>query len=244
MKLELSAGGVEQRAQRDVRLKTHEINKMIWKVIALVFVCFFIFVLGLWLGLWLGSIHSEWAKLEYKDAVAYWTMIGGWVSGIATSIAVVISLYATYQASQSNVENVQLSLEAIPGIDKDDKGINIVVKNMKSVTVSILRVFIAVDGSKVSADINFLKRGGRPIPDTLCQLGEKWEFAFYTDNPRWDDIFSKLESGGGLTFKKGFFIIESAMKQYRLKIPGYFLDSLRARYESFEAKKKDSKRTF
>lgn len=207
---------------------------MIWKVIALVFVGFFMFVLGFWLG----SIQSELAKPEYKDAVAYLAMIGGWVSGIATSIAVIISLYATYQASQSNVESVQLSLEAFPAIDKNDIGTNIIVKNMKPVTVHILKVFIAVDDSKVSADISFLKRGGCPIPYALYQLGEKWEFAFYTDSPRWDGVFSKLESGGELTFKKGFFIIESAMKQYRLKMPGYFLDSLRARYEPFEAKKR------
>lgn len=241
LKLAFSAGGVEQRAQRGVRFKTHETNKMIWKMIALVFVGFFIFVLGLWLG----SIQSEWAKPEYKDAVAYLTMIGGWVSGIATSLAVVISLYATYQASQSNVENVQLSLEVIPAINKNDIGTSIIVKNMKPVTVHILKVFIAIDGSKVSADISFLKRGGYPIPHALYQLGEKWEFAFYTHySPQWAAIFSKLESGGGLTFKKGFFIIESAMKQYRLKMPNDFLNLLRERYETFEAEKEENKRTF
>lgn len=214
---------------------------MIWKIISLVLVGFFIFVLGLWLG----SIQAEWAKPENKDAVAYLAMIGGWVSGIATSVAVIISLYATYQSSQSNAENIQVSYEVFPAIEKKDIGTNIIVKNVRPVTVHILKVFIAIDGSKVSADISFLKRGGYPIPHALYQLGEKWEFAFYTHySPQWATIFSKLESGGELTFKKGFFIIESAMKQYRLKMPSDFLNLLRTRYETFETEKEENKLTF
>lgn len=83
---------------------------MIWKIVAAVISGVFIFVLGLWLG----SLQAEWSKPENASAVAYLSMIGGWVSGIATSLAVIISLYATYQASQSNVEKVQIKLESIP----------------------------------------------------------------------------------------------------------------------------------
>ncbi|WP_342323490.1 hypothetical protein AAEY27_03255 [Kosakonia sp. BYX6] len=214
---------------------------MHWKIITFIMTGVFIFVLGLWLG----SFQTEWAKPENKDAVAYLAMIGGWVSGMATLFAVIISLYASYQASQSNVEQVQLSLEVIPAIDKNDIGTNIIVKNMKPITVHILKIFIAIDGSKASAEISDLKRGGGPIPHALYQLGEKWEFAFYTHySPQWAAIFSKLESGGGLTFKKGFFIIESAMRQYRLKMPSDLLNMLRTKYETFEAEKEDNKRTF
>ena len=149
---------------------------MLWKVITFLLVGVCIFVLGLWLG----SVQAEWAKPENKDAVAYLAMVGGWVSGIATSIAVIISLYATYQSSQSNVESVRILFENIPAIDKEDMGVNIVVKNVKPVTVHCLKMFIAVEGSKASADISKLKRGGDPIPYALYQLGEKWEFAFYT----------------------------------------------------------------
>lgn len=212
---------------------------MLMKIISFLLVGVCVFVMGLWLG----SIQTEWAKPENKDAVAYLAMIGGWVSGIATSIAVIISLYATYQASQSNVENVQLSFERIPALNKEDECTNIVVKNMKPVSVHILKVFIAVDGSKVSADISRLKRGGYSMPHTLHQTGEKWEFAFYTHySPQWALIFSQLDSGGALRFKKGFFIIETAMKQYRLKMPDDFLQTLRSRYQQFARGEEGTKR--
>lgn len=214
---------------------------MLWKVITFLLVGVCIFVLGLWLG----SIQAEWAKPENRDAVAYLAMVGGWVSGIATSIAVIISLYATYQSSQSNVESVRILFENIPAIDKKDMGVNLVVKNVKPVTVHCLKMFIAVEGSKASADISKLKRGGAPIPYALYQLGEKWEFAFYTHySPQWALIFSQLENGGEPNFKKGFFILESAMKQYRLKMPNEFLQELRQKYSVYKLEKIDNAREF
>lgn len=214
---------------------------MLWKVITFLLVGICIFVIGLWLG----SVQAEWAKPENKDAVAYLAMVGGWVSGIATSIAVIISLYATYQSSQSNVESVKLLFERIPAINKEDIGINIVVKNVKPVTVHFQKMFIAVEGSKASADISKLQRGGNLIPYALYQLGEKWEFAFNTHySPQWALVFSQLESGGEPNFKKGFFILESAMKQYRLKMPDEFLQELSKKHSVYLLEKIDNAREF
>lgn len=205
---------------------------MIWKIVAAVISGVFIFVLGLWLG----SLQAEWSKPENASAVAYLSMIGGWVSGIATSLAVIISLYATYQASQSNVEKIHLQLKTIPEKFWQDESTKIIVKNMCPVAVHILKIFITVDGSKTSTDISFIKRGEDPIPHALYQLGEKWEFSFNTNSSaQWASIFTKLERGGQPSFKSGFFILESAMKQYRLEMSEHFLSLIRSRYETFKA---------
>lgn len=204
---------------------------MIWKIVAALIISVFIFVLGLWLG----SLQAEWSKPENTSAVAYLSMVGGWVSGIATSLAVIISLYATYQASQSNVEKIQIKLESIPARIFEDELTKISIKNMRPIAVHILKIFIAVDGSKKSADISFVRRGADPMPYALYQLGEKWEFAFNIYyNAQWISIFTTLESGGQPSFKKGFFIIESAMKQYRIEMSDHVLGSIRSKYEAFK----------
>ncbi|EKL2976516.1 hypothetical protein PQ364_004374, partial [Salmonella enterica] len=106
---------------------------MLWKVITFVLVGVCIFVLGLWLG----SIQAEWSKPEHKDAVAYLTMLGGWVSGIATSFAVIISLYATYQSSQNNIEKLTLSYKSYPSDNNENHCAVVEVKNMRSIPAHI-----------------------------------------------------------------------------------------------------------
>ncbi|MCN7818029.1 hypothetical protein MLN81_18000 [Escherichia coli] len=201
---------------------------MLWKIISflLVGICIFVF------GLWLGSIQAEWAKPEHKDAVAYLAMIGGWVSGIATSVAVIISLYATYQASQNNIEKLSLTYEPYPSNDPDLFCANIKVKNLRPVAAHIQEFCLEISGLDGQININKLKAGGLPVKHALYQLGEVWEFAFYPHSTHSNlRFYVDIKLRGEPTFKKGFFVVKTTMKQYRLKMPKDLLDIMKESYE-------------
>lgn len=201
---------------------------MLLKIVSLLLVGVCLFVLGLWLG----SIQTEWAKPEHKDAVAYLAMIGGWVSGIATSIAVVISLHATYQSSQNNIEKVALTFKPYPGDGKESYCANIEVKNMRSVPAHIQEFCLEISGVDGQFNINQLKAGGLPLPYSLYQVGEQWEFAFYPYvNMTNLKFYEKLNASGTPTFRRGFFVIKTSMKQYKLKMPKNLLTMMKDSYE-------------
>lgn len=207
---------------------------MLWKVIAFFLFSIFLFVIGLWLG----SLQSEWAKPENRDAVAYLAMIGGWVSGIATSIAVIISLYVTYQTSQINIENVYLSFEKALVLHNRDIKFKIVVKNNKPLVVYCNRILIAISGSKKAVNISKTYYNKGALPYTLNHLGEEYQFIFDTRyNHLWSGIFSNLENSGKPKFNKGYIIVETAMKQYRLKMPKEFLLELRKTYAEHQVRR-------
>ncbi|CAH5902446.1 hypothetical protein RJO21_002744 [Enterobacter hormaechei] len=201
---------------------------MLWKVITFVLVGVCIFALGLWLG----SIQAEWSKPEHKDAVAYLAMIGGWVSGIATSIAVIISLYATYQSSQNNIEKLSLSYKPYPSDNNESYCANVEVKNMRSVPAHIREFCIEVSGVGGQLNMNKLKANGLSIPYSLYQIGEIWEFAFYPDaSQRNMKFYHELSVNGSPTFRSGFFVVKTSMKQYKLRMPKVLLRMMKASYE-------------
>ena len=201
---------------------------MLWKIISflLVGICMFAF------GLWLGSIQAECAKPEHKDAVAYLAMIGGWVSGIATSVAVIISLYATYQASQNNVEKLSLTYKPYSSVDKENYCANIEVVNLRSVPVHIQEFCLEFSGINNHFNINELKANGKEIPYSLYQVGEKWEFAFYPfAKPGNMRFYKSLSENGNPSFRSGFFVVKTSMKQYKLRMPNELLEIMKISYE-------------
>ncbi|HHC0157098.1 TPA: hypothetical protein ACOR94_000532 [Salmonella enterica] len=201
---------------------------MLWKVITFVLVGVCIFVLGLWLG----SIQAEWSKPEHKDAVAYLTMLGGWVSGIATSFAVIISLYATYQSSQNNIEKLTLSYKSYPSDNNENHCAVVEVKNMRSIPAHIQEFCLEISGVDGCLNINKLKANGLPIPYSLYQIGEIWKFAFYPDAQQANmKFYHELSTKGSPTFRSGFFVVKTSMKQYKLRIPEGLLRVMKASYE-------------
>ncbi|CAM6490952.1 hypothetical protein CISECK367B_20465 [Citrobacter sedlakii] len=208
---------------------------MSWKLVGVFFLCIFMFVLGLLVG----GVDFSLMKEGHGSEVAFWSMLGGWVSGIATVAAVIVSLYLAYQASQAGVEKLEISFDHIfqtlsgkrsKRLSPDDL-VNIKVKNMRSVTAAILEVYMKIEGVDEPIKITNWKQGGLPIPYTLHHIGEKWEFAFSISNSsRLDISLLNLKSEGEPTFKKGNFIIETAMNQYSLKMQADLLALLKERY--------------
>lgn len=201
---------------------------MLWKVITFVLVGVCIFVLGLWLG----SIQAEWSKPEHKDAVAYLTMLGGWVSGIATLFAVIISLYATYQSSQNNIEKLTLSYKPEPSDNNESYCALVEVKNMRNVPAHIQEFCLEISGVDSCLNINNLKAYGQPIPYSLYKIGEIWGFAFYPGGQVASmKFYHELSIQGSPTFRSGFFVVKTSMKQYKLRIPKVLLRVMKASYE-------------
>lgn len=208
---------------------------MSWKLVGVILLCFLMFVIGLLVG----GIEVSWMNKGHEPEVAFWTMLGGWVSGLATVAAVVVSMTVAYQASQAGVEKLELSFDHIFGtltgkrskkLSQNDVA-NIKVKNMRSVTAAILDVYMKIEGVDDPIKITNWKQGGLPIPYTLHHIGEKWEFAFSISNSSWlDRTLLNLKSEGEPTFRKGIFIIETAMNQYTLKMQADLLALLKERY--------------
>lgn len=66
--------------------------------------CLFMFAFGFVLG----GVQWAWGESENNSKVAFWTMLGGWVSGLATLAAVGVSLFTSYYAMISGKEKVDV----------------------------------------------------------------------------------------------------------------------------------------
>lgn len=206
-----------------------------WRLVGVILLCFLMFVLGLLVG----GVDLSWMKGGHESDVAFWAMLGGWVSGIATVAAVVVSMTVAYQASQAGVELLELSYDHMYGtlsgkrlkkLNEHDVA-NIKVRNMRNVTAAILEVYMEIEGVNERIKITSLKQGGLQIPYTFHHIGEKWEFAFALSNSaRLDIMLLNLKSDGDPTFNKGVFIVETAMSQYRIKMQSDLLAVLKSRY--------------
>ncbi|EIL3301891.1 hypothetical protein LLV32_000336 [Escherichia coli] len=205
--------------------------------------CLFMFAFGFVLG----GVQWAWGESENNSKVAFWTMLGGWVSGLATLAAVGVSLFTSYYAMMSGKEKVDVVFAPIYTTSTAKKAdklslqdlANIKVTNLHGVKCTIVNVYMKFGDVKEPLKINNLKQGGKPIPYTLCNISDMWEFAFGMEsNPRLRFLLSGLKYEGRPSFKKGHFIIETAMKQYKLKMRKDFLSILQSEYQSIEEESK------
>ncbi|MCM7565641.1 hypothetical protein [Enterobacter asburiae] len=188
---------------------------MNWKLVGVVSLCFLMFVIGLLVG----GIDWSWMKGSHNSEVAFWTMLGGWVSGVATLAAVVVSMTVAYQASQGNVEKIEISVEPL----RNEFGIGdrvfcvIKVKNLKPLDTPLMKLILQVDG--VSADLTVAGLQQKNLPYTLHQQGELWKFETnLTPSIGWMSIFTTLSPERPSKFKKCYLIVETAMGQHRIKV--------------------------
>ncbi|MGP1112325.1 hypothetical protein ACJ8I8_10700 [Serratia sp. CY54717] len=201
------------------------------KLILLIVVATLFFVLGFFFG----GVDWSLAVPEQRDKVAFWAMLGGWLSGVATFAAVALSLYMAYTATQSSVEALHISLaefqEGVPS--PDDCLVRLIFKNARNVRAEIINVGIQFDKMTSYVSISPFKAGGQHIPHVLEKTGEVLEFWFYLDSAvRWWSVFEQL---GEPVFSKGVFIVETTMKRYELKMTADVLASFKKRYEMSKA---------
>ncbi|HCD5376680.1 TPA: hypothetical protein NBW92_001626, partial [Klebsiella pneumoniae] len=136
------------------------------------------------------------------------------------------------------IENVYLSFEKALVLHDRDIKFKIVVKNNKPLVVYCNRILITISGSKKAVNISKANYNKGTLPYTLNHLGEEYQFIFDTRyNHLWSGVFSSLEKGGKPKFNKGYIIVETAMKQYRLKMPKEFLLELRKTYAEHQVRR-------
>ncbi len=193
------------------------------------------------LGVAVGGIHWSWMGQSISTKVAFWEMVGSWVSGISTVAAVVLSLYVMFKSAQDAKEKVHISFKVLPplmGVRFSEPYIaELQVKNMKNLRAEIIGVHLEISGSRHREDIGFLKKMDTRniIPFSLISRGEKWSFVFnFTDENRMKAVFDRLASSGSPTFRKGHFVIETSMQEHRMKIPRDFLARLKTLYDNRE----------
>lgn len=188
---------------------------MNWKLVGVVSLCFLMFVIGFLVG----GIDWSWMKESHTSEVAFWSMLGGWVSGVATLAAVIVSMTVAYQASQGNVEKIEISVELLRnqfGIG-DSPFCVIKVKNLKPLDTPLMKLFLQVDG--VSADLTVAGQQRNNLPYTLHQQGELWRFeTILSPSMGWTSIFTTLSLERAPKFNKCYFIVETAMGQHRIKV--------------------------
>lgn len=196
-------------------------------------------VLSFFVGFFFGG--ASWLRMGVGSAndIAFWSMVGGWVSGIATFAAVIVSLWMAYQASQSSVEKIQLTTSSLKkkyGFG-DPILLEIYVKNMKPVVTPLEKLLIQVDDAV--ADLAPVRIRGTPLPYTLHQQGEQWQFDLEI-RPMigWTSILEIMSREKPLKFKTGYFIVETAMKQHRVKMTQEILEKIIQVHQKDEALKK------
>lgn len=193
---------------------------MRWGLLIGLFFCGLSFVVGLFVG----GVDWGWRLTGHASEVAFWSMIGGWLSGVATLFAVIVSLWMAYQASQNNVEKILISVDPLSNqYGFGDAVFSVIkIKNLKPIDTPLIKLIIQIDG--MTADLAPAGSQDIRLPYVLHQQGESWQFETnLTPSIGWTSIFEKLSQGQQLRFRKCYFIVETAMRQHRVKIPNEIL---------------------
>ncbi|EOZ9397512.1 hypothetical protein ACOTXN_04665 [Enterobacter cloacae complex sp. IR53043] len=202
-----------------------------WRLVGVILLCILTFIAGLMVG----GIDSSWMNSGHSSEVAFWSMLGGWVSGIATVAAVIVSLFMAYLASQANVEKIKMIFTPKGHNQFGDYVFknSLTIKNLSAVNTPIMKFFIQIDGAY--ADLYPTQMGIFQLPYTLQQQGESWVYETHlVPSAGWVSVFSSLAQQKIIKFKSGYFIVETALKQHRLKIPKEMLSDIKELKEKID----------
>lgn len=150
----------------------------------------------------------------------YWIMLGTWLAGIATSAAVIITLYVTY-----NQKRVRLKCEVaerimfspLPSIgDVNQRGISFIITNLSTFPVTINKIGLGNFRLPWQKRQYWLLRvDGHACSDKLpirIEEGEQCHYWISLDdrNEDWYQYLSGIISKAGLTPKKMRILITTS----------------------------------
>ncbi|EKM5761148.1 hypothetical protein ACTV2B_004052 [Cronobacter turicensis] len=190
--------------------------------------CFGLCALSFALGFYAGAVDWSWMKSGHNEQVAFLAMVGGWVSGLATTAAVIVSLWMAYQASQNNVEKIDIKFFGIGDVYSGERCVmpTIVVTNLRPVVTPLMRLTIQVNSLEL--DLSPMQMGNARLPYTLHQQGERWFYeTYFTRTHAWIDFYQMLFFSRNTDLKKGFLVVETALRQHRIKLPKKMIESLK-----------------
>ncbi|CAI1175139.1 Uncharacterised protein [Serratia proteamaculans] len=203
---------------------------MIFKVFGLFVLCLLVFLLGFCAG----GVSWGWRNSQHSNDVAFLTMLGGWVSGLATLAAVGVSLYMAYQASQNDVEKIKIGHQLMGGVDGKMR-MDVHVQSLRNTYTEIKDVRLIVKDKKKSIGLNQVLVSDKNFP---CVINKKGELCVYSVTcnltPPWWGIFKQIELQGGISFGKAKIQICTNMDTYVHLLPCDFIIALKTQHNLFK----------
>lgn len=161
------------------------------------------------------------------DDIAFWSMIGSWVSGIATFLAVVASLYIANRKPKPHI-GCEVGERTIFGTNALGEIIQMNGIAIKIVNKSIVPIKIVSIGWKTGGTEDFYQRFGEPNSDDVPKRIEYGEQAFFwlknEEDKKIRDFARDLSKVHGSVKKLRCFIGLSTGKNFLIKPEKYFLD--------------------
>ncbi|NIH44242.1 hypothetical protein [Enterobacter asburiae] len=205
---------------------------MFWKYAAVMSLCVLMFLLGFFCG----GFQLAWADKGHSEIVALWSMLGGWVSGLATLAAVAVSMWMAFHATQADVEKIEITTS---GIDKSPFGetytMNIRIKNLKNVKAKITDLSLFIPEKSLSVSLNFMF--GQRLNEDSAVLKEKGDHLdlplVIESNMKWASIFISLRDDPELKFEKLRLKIFTALKTYDIDLPEALTTCVKGRFDAW-----------
>jgi len=197
--------------------------------------CLFVFgALMFTAGFFVGGISWEWSKNEYSLLVAFWSMVGGWVSGISTLLAVLVSLILAYQAVTKEQENIVIKMKSFKkSLFGDGWKISVVVRNLNNYHVEVTDVFLVFDPKNAAVNINELTGVG-PFPKVLKRKGAHVDFSIKLDSGNeWWRIYDTLSQSEIYKFKKCKVIVVTEVGTHYYKLNSEVVSILNENYVKY-----------
>lgn len=201
---------------------------MILRAFGIIILCVLIFALGFLLG----GFNWEWAENKHTSEVAFWSMIGGWLSAFATLVAVLVSLHMAYRAVQSESEKIRV-FHGVATQAEHGQGVNcsIMIQNMRNLKVNVTGIYYSLGNSSSRYSLERVI-GQQVIP--LTYKGETGKFHFTIDSGvAWWGTYNLFRIDDEINFKKGKLFVTTELKTYESKLPGVFLNALEEAYSRY-----------
>ncbi|MEB4674653.1 hypothetical protein MXL54_07725 [Enterobacteriaceae bacterium G50] len=205
---------------------------MFWKYAAVISLCIIMFLMGFFLG----GFQFTWADKGHSEVVAFWSMLGGWVSGIATLAAVIVSMWMAFHASQADIEKIEITTS---GIDKSPFGesytMNIGITNLKNVKVKVTDISLYLPDESLSFTINHLfKLRFNDGSAVLKEKGDHINFPLVIESSAsWAAVFITLRNRPDLKFENLKLKVFTLFKIYEIDLPEALTPCLRGRFEAW-----------
>ena len=181
-----------------------------------------------------GGINYSWTDVKYSPVVSFWAMVGGWVSGLATLAAVVVSLYIAFKSSQNEVEKIEIkySLSGKSGFG-DSWPLTVDLINARNIHTSVTDVSLSIDDGAL-INVNHLAQR-QLLPYVFGFKGESAKFVLnIAGGHMWWHIFTKFEEQDNLKFKKGSLVFKTNTRNYIVPLRKDIMKIIKGRYEAHQ----------
>ncbi|HCO7962203.1 TPA: hypothetical protein OB723_002404 [Escherichia coli] len=185
------------------------------------------------LGFFLGGFNWEWTDKNYAGEVALWSMLGGWLSAIATLFAVLVSLYMAYQATQNEIEKIRVTHGVSMSVTHGNGlSCNLIIQNLRNMKVNVTGVFLSLGKSSGKYSLDKVI-GHRNI--TLSYKGEteKVQFVIHSGSIWWS-MYELFDMDKNIGFEKGKIFITTNLNTYEFDLPKEYLRAFEEAYSHYQ----------